>query len=197
MAQLVSTLSTQVSSRARDPLQTGTASADVINLLSFSQQVVNGILCDVTATALLTINPNQVIYQISNYVDTAVRILAIRDASGRDLQPFDDFAGLNQVATNWPSAVSDAPRSYALCGRDLLIFYPGVKTAQTVTVVFGILTFPLILPTDTTEVTNDDDDAVMDLTEVLLLLKAGDLNECAKIIERFKSRIETLKSEPK
>lgn len=197
MAQSVGTLSRQVSTRARDPLQTGTASADVINLLSFSQQVVNGIMNDVTGTAPLTLQPNQVIYQLSNIINVAVRVLAIRDASGRDLQPFDDFAGLCQVNTGWPSAVSDAPRSYALCGRDLLIIYPGVKTAQTLTVIFGALTFPLLVPTDTTQVTNDDDDALLDLTEALLLLKARDLNEIPKIIERFKSRIELMKQEPK
>ena len=60
-----------------------------------------------------------------------------------------------------------------------------------------MLTTALTSGTQTTQVTNDDDDAVMDLCEALLLLKSRDIPDCQKIIERFKARIEGLKTEPK
>lgn len=196
--QNVGALTSQVSERARDVNQTGTTQPNVISLFSFCQQVVNGILAHVTESAPLILTPRQNIYPIFANFPTSVRVLQVRDASGRDLVPFDDFAALRQVATNWPSAVSDTPRDYALCGRDLLIIYPGVAASPpTLTVISAMLTTPLTLSTDTTQVTNDDDDAVMDLCEVLLLLKARDKPDCQKIIERFKTRIENLLKEPK
>lgn len=196
--QNAGTLSLQVSERARDPNQTGTVQADVIWFLGFSQQVVNGILADVTEQDSLTLTPTQNIYPIFATFPNSVRVLSVKDASGRNLVPFRDFAGLRQVATNWPSIVSSAPRSFGLCGRDLLIIYPGVAVSPpTLTVTSAALTTQLTIPSQTTQVTNDDDDAVMDLTEVLLLLKSRDKPDCAKIIERFKTRIENLRKEPK
>jgi hypothetical protein len=198
MAQSVATLSAQISERARDPSQTGTTGPNVISLLSFAQQVVNGILADVTVQDSLPLVSRQAIYPIfSNWPDS-VRVLSIKDASGRNLVPFRDFAGLRQVATNWPSLTSSAPRSYALCGRDLLIIYPAVATSlPTLTITSAKLTTTLTSGAQTTEVTNDDDDAVLDITEALLLLKSRDLSDVQKIIDRFKTRIEGLKTEPK
>jgi hypothetical protein len=196
--QNVGMLTSQISERARDINQTGTSQANVIYLFSFCQQVVNGILADVTVEDSLPLVAHQNIYPIFANIPDSVRVLAVRDASGRDLHPFGDFAGLHQAATNWPSKVSSAPRSYALCGRDLLIIYPGVSVSPpTLTVVSALLTVPLSSAFQTTQVTNDDDDAVMDLCEVLLLLKSRDISDCQKIIDRFKARIDNLRKEPK
>jgi len=195
--QNAATLAGQASERARDPNQTGTSQANVISLLSFAQQVVNGALAHVVDTGPLALVSRQVIYPIFANLPAAVRILALRDASGRDIVPLGEFSALQQVNTGWPSAVSDSPRSFTLCGRDLLIVYPGVAISPpTLTVVYSELTATLI-GASTTEVTNDDDDALLDLTEVLLLLKARDLPDCKKIIERFKARMDALAKEPK
>lgn len=196
--QSVAVLSAQVSERARDINQTGTTAANVILLLSFAQQVVNGALAHVTRLDQLPLISRQVIYPIFAMLPNSVRVLAVRDASGRDLVPFGEFAGLWQADTAWPSKVSSAPRSYTLCGRDLLIVYPGVDISPpTLTVVSAALTTVLTSGAQTTQITNDDDDAVMDLAEVLLLLKSRDIPDCLKIIERFKARMQALGAEPK
>lgn len=198
MSQNVGTLAAQVSERARDVNQTGTTQANVILLLSFAQQVINGVLGHITEIDSLTPNKRQVIFTIFGNLPNSVRVQAVRDSSGRDLVPFGEFAGLSQIDTAWPSRMGSAPRSYALCGRDLLILYPGVDFAPpTFSVVSTALTVPLTLPTQTTQLTLDDDDAILDLTEVLLLLKARDLPDCRKIVERFKTRMQNLSSEPK
>ena len=194
--QSATTLAGQASERARDPNQTGTSQANVISLLSFAQQVVNGALAHVVNNAPLALVARQVIYPIFANLPAAVRILAVRDASGRDLVPLGEFSALRQVNTGWPSAVSDVPRSFALCGRDLLIVYPGAVFPPTLTVVYSKLTTTLT-GASATEVTNDDDDALLDLTELLLLLKSRDLPDCKKIGERFKARMDALAKEPK
>src|ERR1700676_3704025 len=162
MASNVGTLTSQVSERARDPNQSGTTGPNVISLLSFAQQVVNGILGHVTRLDNLALVSRQVIYPLSANLPNSVKVQAVRDASGRDLVPLGEFSALQQVDTGWPSAVTSAPRSYALCGRDLLIVYPGVdKSPPTLTVVSTALTTTLTAAGNTTQVTNDDDDALM------------------------------------
>ena len=196
--QNVGQLTSQVSERARDANQTGTPQNSVISLFSFCQQVVNGILGHVTELDPLPLVARKHVYPLFANLPNSVKVQAVRDASGRDLVPLGEFAALQQVDTNWPSAVTDIPRSYTPCGRDLLIIYPGVSVSPpTLTVVSTALTTALTLPANTTQVTNDDDDAVMDLCEILLLFKARDLPDCPAAIARFKSRIENLQKEPK
>lgn len=190
----VGTMSTQVADRVRDPNFEGTTQANVISLLSYSQQVVNGVLGDVTGSASLVLQPRTPIYQLSSVLTSAVKIQAVRDASGRDLEPIP-FEALSWLSMKWFTAVSDYPRGFATAGRDLLIIFPAVRTAQTVTVVYSNLTATLNSTGQTTAVPNEDDDAVYDLAEALLLLKNRDMPGCKMVIERFSQRIKELANE--
>lgn len=186
------TLSAQVAERARDPFFQGTTQRQVIGLLSYSQQVVNGSLSDVTGQASLVLQPRTLIYQVSNYLSDAVKILAVRNDSGRDLEPMTEFAQLTQTNLRWMVATADYPRGWCYAGRDVIVIYPGVNSPQTLTVVYGQVTPALAVPADTTVVPAEDDDAVMDLTEILLLLKGRDLNAVAPAMARLTERMKAL-----
>jgi hypothetical protein len=104
-------MSAQAASRARDPNFAATTQPQVINLLSYSQQVVNGSLDEETGTASLVLQPRTVIYSLSGFLPAAVRVQGVRDASGRDLDPVS-YENLQQIDLNWPFAIADAPRSF-------------------------------------------------------------------------------------
>jgi hypothetical protein len=189
-------LTSQVAERSRDQNFEGTSQSNMILLASYAQQVINAALHDVVASASLTLTPRQNIYQLSSVLPSAVKVLAVRDASGRDLQPMYGEAEEVAVADlQWLTAVSDAPRNYGVIGRDLLFIYPGVRVAQTLTVFYSELTPTLALTTDTTVVPNEDDDAIFDLVEALLLLKNRDLLGAPAAIARFRDRIQYLRKE--
>ena len=188
-------LSTQCSTRARDPNFGATTQPQVINLLSYAQQVVNGALDEETGSAPLVLQPRTVIYQISSFLPSAVRVQGVRDASGRDLDSIA-YDNLQQIDLNWPFAIVDAPRSFCQCGRDLLIVHPGIETnPTTLTVIYTLLTPALTTTADTTVVQNETDDAVLDLGELLLLLQHRDISPFKDAIERFTARMKELKSE--
>jgi hypothetical protein len=188
-------MSAQAASRARDPNFAATTQPQVINLLSYSQQVVNGSLDEETGTASLVLQPRTTIYSISGFLPAAVRIQGIRDASGRDLDPIS-YENLQQIDLNWPFAIADSPRSFCQCGRDLLIVHPGIETnPTTLTVIYTLLTPVLAGTSDTTVVQNETDDAVLDLGELLLLLQHRDLSPFKDALDRFVARMKQLKGE--
>src|SRR5271168_1567372 len=118
-------MSSQLAIRVRDPYFNGTTQQQTISIISQAQQVVNGILGDVVATQPLVVQPRSLIYRLSSFVPNAVKIQAIRDASGRDLEPIP-FQALSWLDMKWITSIADAPRGYALAGRDILIIYPGL-----------------------------------------------------------------------
>ncbi len=188
-------MSAQAASRARDPNFGATTQPQVINLLSYSQQVVNGSLDEETGTASLVLQPRTVIYSISGFLPAAVRVQGIRDASGRDLDSIS-YENLQQIDLNWPFAIADAPRSFCQCGRDLLIVHPGIETnPTTLTVIYTLLTPVLAGTSDTTVVQPEADSAVLDLAECLLVLQHRDLTAFKEVHDRLVARMKELKSE--
>lgn len=188
------TLSYQASDRVRDPNFNATSQTNVIGLLSYAQQVVNGALDDVTGSASLILQPRTTIYQLSTFLPNAVRVQGVRDASLRDLDSIS-YENLQQMKMRWLTSVSDAPRNWCQCGRDLLIVYPGVSRQQTLTVIYTALTPVVAGIGDTTVVPDEDDDAALDLAELLLLIQHRDLTPFKDAIQRFEMHMKELKDE--
>src|SRR5258708_3354716 len=124
-------LVTEALGRARDPQGTATTRIQTLALVSTAQQVVNGILADIIGSANVVVQPRTALYQISAYLPSAVQILAVRDASGRDLEPLNSIDQLFWISSHWLTAVGSEIRSFLSIGRDLLILYPNVLAPQT------------------------------------------------------------------
>ncbi len=195
MAENCGQASGLIAARVRDPFFQATTQLQIISLISYAQQVVNGALSDVVQNAPLLLQPRTLIYQLSTFLPSAIKVLAVTDASGRDLDPIMEIAGLQQLEMKWPVAVADAPRGFVQVGADLLVIYPAVRSQQTLTVKYSRLTPQVANPPDSTVVPNEDDSAVNALTEALLLLKNRDLNAVAATMERFNGRIKELDEE--
>jgi len=183
-----------IANRVRDPNFNGTTEQQTIALISYSQQVVNGILGDLVTSQALTIQPRTLIYSMSGFVPGSIDVLAVQDASGRDLDPLG-LQDLQWLDMRWPVAVADSPRGYTQVGGDLLIIYPAVKTPQILTVKFSQFIAPVTGPADSTSLPPEDDSAINDLAETLILLKNRDLLAVKAAMERFAGRIKQLQTE--
>lgn len=189
------TMSVQAATRARDPNFGATTQPQVINLISYAQQVVNGSLDEETGSIPLVLQPRTTIYQLSSFIPAAVRVLGVRDASGRDLDSIS-YENLQQIDLNWVTSVSDHPNSFCQCGRDLLIVHPGIEhNPTTLTVIYTLLTPTLATTADTTVVQTETDSALLDLTEALLVLQHRDLNAFKEAVTRFEHRMKELKAD--
>ena len=195
MSENVGQASATIANRVRDPNFNGTTQLQVISLISYAQQVVNGILSDLVQSSTLTLQPRTLIYSLSGFVPNAIKVLAITDASGRDLEPLPVIQTLQWLDLKWPVAVADFPRGYCQVGADLLVVYPGVNVAQPLTVKYGQFIPPVATIADSTSLPAEDDAAINALTEALLLLKGRDLNALSQAAQRFAKRIEELKAE--
>lgn len=185
----------QAAARARDPGMAATAKATVYGLLSRLQTIVNGATEAVIQTATLTAYPNTPAYSISGNLPSALRIVDVRDAMGRSLDgpiPFRSLAWLNR---EWWRETGPELRSWSLVGRDLLILRPNLTVQQTVTVAYAAVTAGLNVDSDLFQCPDEDVALVLDLTELLLDLKARDLADAKPLIERWTRRVQATISE--
>jgi hypothetical protein len=193
--------SAAIARRVRDPQFQGTTQPQVISLISYSQQVINGILGDLVVSIPLLIQPRTLIYSMSGFLadindnPLAINVEAVQDASGRDLEPMPDLTYLENLDIQWPVAVADSPRGFCQVGGDLLIIYPAVKTPQTLTVKASAFIAPVVNNGDSTSLPAEDDAAINDLTEIVLLLKNRDLMPLKGVVDRFRKRVAELKEE--
>jgi hypothetical protein len=195
MAENAGQASIMIADRVRDPQFIGTTQQQVISLLSYSQQIVNGALSDIVATTSLPIQPRTLIYQLSGFIPAAIKVLAVTDASGRDLDPLFDLATLQAIDMRWPTSLGSAPRFWVQVGADIIIIYPGTEVPQAVTVTYGQFIPALATAADSTTVAIEDDPPINALTEVLLLLKGRDLNAVKGAMDRFTVSIQELQTE--
>jgi len=195
MAQVAGTLAGQVGGRVRDPDAQATPTSSRLSLLSYAQIAINAILGDVVQSASLAITAGQQVYQLSSVLPNAIKVLRVTDSSGVDFEPTPFEPGLRWIDMNWLGGTSGKPRVYAQCGRDVLVIYPNPTVNDTLTVYYSKLTATITTGSQVTEVPNEDDDAVMDLTEILLLLHDRDLNGVAAAIKRWQDRLARLKGE--
>jgi hypothetical protein len=193
MAENAGTASTTIANRVRDPNFQATSQANIISLMSYAQQVTNGALSDVVATATLNLAVRTPIYQLSTNIAAAIKVLAVTDASGRDLDCLPDIFQLQQLDFHWLTYTSDRPRDFVQVGKDLLIIWPGVLASQPMTVKYSKYIPALTGSGDATVVPNEDDTCINALTEALLVLKNRDLNATAQAFERFTKRLENLR----
>lgn len=172
----------------------GTSQLNVISLMSYSQQITNGILSDIVQSASLVLQPRTLIYSLSGFLPNAIKVLTVQHQN-RDLDPLLELAELQSLDMKWVTAVADQPRGFLQVGADLLVVYPGVNRTVTVTVKYGQYLAALATTADSTVVPNEDDTCVNALTEALLLLKGRDLNAVQQAFSRFTQRIVELRAE--
>jgi len=184
VATAAGSLITTVLLRVRDPDATAHPRAFVLALLTEAQRCVNGAASQVVETATLTTAPARQCYAVEANLSNALRIVGIRDEAGRDLTrtPWSALAHGNR---RWWRQLGSRPLVWSLVGRDLLVLHPATPDAQTLTVAYVKKTATLSSETSVTETTDDVNDFVLALTEVILLLKARRLDGVAGPLGRL------------
>lgn len=160
----------QVLQRVRDPQGTTASREFVLKLLSSAQQLLNAKTGYVTDEATLVTEPLRCFYPIQALLPQSQKVMYVRDASDRDLLPVT-WRSFWYMKRGWPREVAERLQLWSTVGRDVLVLWPTLRASETVTVVSAKLTTPLVNEHESPELPDNLLPMLVDLTEVLTLLK--------------------------
>lgn len=155
--------------RTRDPNAVGLTRAFVRDLISRSQRMVNAQMRTVKESLTLATNPNQQFYPVTINAPASVRVEYVREGD-RDLRKVT-IQELSEADTKWFRKVADRFELWAPVGRDQIVVHPAKAITSSVEVIYTKLTDELIDDTILAELPEDDMTHVLDLAEMLTLLK--------------------------
>lgn len=195
MASTALQAATTAAARARDPNFTGTPKTAVFDLLSRMQTILNGMTAGYEVQISLPVQVQNPAYSISGLLPGALKIVDVRDSTGRSLDGPVPFNTLKYLSFDWWRQTGPELRSWSLVGQDLLILRPQLMMPTTVTVVAVAVTASLAVDSDTFQVPDEDVPQIIDGVEFLLDLKARDLDNCKAIFDRLRGQIQGTASE--
>jgi hypothetical protein len=195
MARPAKVLVDKTLAEVRDPQGMATTRAQALSLVSSCQQQVNASLDDVIISTPFNLPPYTQIYPITFDFPDAVRILTVRDDSGRDIDKLGERADIASgwLNSSWFTEVGTQLRSWGLIGRDLLVLRPGLRMQTTITVRYTRVTPTLAIEADPTVVPDEDDPAITDLAALLIRMKSRDFNALDRDFTRFQETIKHLR----
>ena len=166
-----------------------------IKIYSYCEQVTNAYTKRVISSASLTVSKQRLLFHyrdLGEGISDAIDILSIRQ-SGRRIERCDSIKALSAYDIDWFRAITGT-RIEAWCqiGRDILILYPGLATASSVTVEYTKL---LTLRTDfianyntDSDLPSEDIEVALKLAEIVLLARFRQLKPAA---DKIKSILDT------
>lgn len=179
----ISTLSVRV----RDPQLTAITEPEWLQLLSRSQAAWNAATMRTVASYTLTLEPFAPCYPINALIPDCIRILSVHDGDHELHRVRAD--SLKHTSPTWLRDQSTDPEEWTLLGRDLLIIYPAVDTAHTLTITYVQHTPDLAALTDELAIPEHDLPGFRDFTEAIACLKLRQLKLMEAAATRIKGRM--------
>jgi hypothetical protein len=170
MAQAAGVLTDTLLRRVRDTQGLAHSRAFTRSILTHAQRLVNAQQRLVLTEETLATVPRRLLYPIAALLPLSLRVEYVRE-DGRDIPP-TTLTTLATTRPGWSRQVGDFFQAWAPVGRDLLVVWPSKTIASSVTVVSTKLTTDLATEGTLTEVPDEALPAVLDVAELLLLLKS-------------------------
>ncbi len=187
MAEIAQTLIDASLQRARDPDGLLHTRVFTLSIISEVQRLINGQLRVVIDSAVMTTDPEKLLYSVNGEVPNAIRINGVRDGS-RNLT-FIPWETLVQGDPDWFRRIGEDFESWSMIGRDILVVYPAKLAASSVTVFYTKLTNDLVAEATATEMDDDHMMFILDVTEAVLLTRARDFVSAKNVINRVNARM--------
>ena len=184
MAETAGTLRAAVQRRVRDINATYHANAFVLDMLSRVQRLINVGSQTILATSTLTTAANQLIYTINSDVNAAAIDVMKVTSNNEDLAKLT-LSELNQIDRQWFRKVGTRFEAWVQLGRTLLVLYPSMSVADSVSVTYSKLTTDLSADGTALEFSEEANLMVMNLTEAILLLRQRDMSRAIAPINQF------------
>jgi len=187
MALLAHELIDQVLHRVRDPQGVVASRAFVLDMLSKAQQLVNAKLAFVLDETPLVTEPLRCFYPIRSLLPQSQTVMFVT-VGNKDLLRVP-WRGFWAMKRGWPREVAEQMQLWSLVGRDVLVLWPSRRVATTVTVKSAKLTTPLVNEQSVPDLPDDVLPLVVDLAEVLVLLKMRKADMAGEAMTMLHGRI--------
>ena len=136
-------------------------------IISHCQRLINLRRGAVLESVPLTTTPEQLFYNLTQF--GVLRVEGIRSGS-HDLKP-TALKNLGYLSRQWGRARSEVVRLWGSVGRRLVFLFPATVSAQSLTVTGVTASADVAVPADVMDLPNEHLNAVLDLAEIVLLLK--------------------------
>lgn len=172
MAKTVGPLVDEVLLRLRDTSAVGTSRAIARRALAHACGYTALAYSDTIVNFTLTTERERVMYDLSETSDRIVRVVRVTDTNGHEVQMSQAGVIEGLFDPHWFRAQGDQFEHFAQIGKRLLVLWPAVDRAESVTL--HCKAFPAIFTADTATVGIEDDlvPAALALAETLLLVRA-------------------------
>lgn len=172
MAKTVGPLVDEVLLRLRDTSAVGTSRAIARRALAYAVGYTALAYNDTLVTFTLTTERERLLYDLSETSDRIVRVVRVTDTNGHEVPLSQTVVIDGLFDPHWFRAQGDQFTHFAQLGKRLLVLWPAVDRAESVTL--HCKAFPTIFTADTETVGIEDDlvPQALALAETLLLVRA-------------------------
>ena len=187
MTTALSAIIDSIAARVRDEANTAHTRADVMDLISRAQMLVNARFEYTLSYTTLTTSIDSSIYDIEHDLDHTLQVNEVRLGS-KSLIKVPRWRNLWKLSRTWMTDIAHQPRGWAQIGKTLLVIWP--RPQQPVDLlVTGVQVTPVY--SDEAEVMAmrpENEDLVKDLVTAMLLVRSRDLDTASSLILRFVAR---------
>ena len=181
VANIISTLQ----ARVRDPQGNIHTNDFVRNLVSRCQQIINDYLRLVIIEGTMNTNAYQNLYTFTIHLPNTISVLSIKDED-RDLDQLNTLDDLKSIDLAWHRRAGHRHEAFLQLGETYLLLWPAKPTNSSVTVVSTKLTRELTsVPQDNLEISTEKTPLLVDLVEVLMLVKQRDLGSAQAKLDQY------------
>jgi len=188
MATTAGTARTRLLTRVRMSGTVAYSEANIYDLLSKCQQLVNYLIGRYTATGTITTVANTYFYTFSSDLSSGMRIVSMSE-SNREIPELPDWRELGQYSRTWLDDTGTRFECFAHIGHDLILIYPAKTGASSVDVTYVAIPTVLDESTDNFSLPDDDVELVIDLAEIILLTSSRRFGEAQRKMKSFSEAI--------
>src|SRR5216684_9073969 len=191
MPATAGTMTDTVLQRIYDAGGVATARANVWDMLSRCQQLVNAALDSIIVALNFSTGPRQQVFTLTDIAPDVMKVLRVRDQH-RDLSEIQ-LRELKYISPRWFGQSGSRWETFAKIGKTMLVVHPMKLSADSLTLVYTQILPRLGGDLDVCPLSDDQIPLLTKLTEAMLLLRQRNFEPVKKIIDDVVKDVQAMK----
>ena len=168
-----------------------TARANVWDMLSRCQQLVNAALDSIVVALNFSTGPRQQVFILTDIAPDVMKVLRVRDQH-RDLSEIQ-LRELKYISPRWFGQSGPRWETFAKIGKTMLVVHPMKLSADSLTLVYTQILPRLGGDLDVCPLSDDQIPLLTKLTEAMLLLRQRNFEPVKMIVDNLVKDVQAMK----